>query len=54
MYQTNPPRPPWETLPTMYDLPSEEIGEPVSRLIYFHRLVKLKASPQMKYLQLVI
>ncbi|MBD0387893.1 MAG: Uma2 family endonuclease, partial [Nostoc sp. C3-bin3] len=23
MYQTNPPRPPKETLPTMYDLPSE-------------------------------
>lgn len=23
MYQTDPPRPPKETLPTMYDLPSE-------------------------------
>jgi hypothetical protein len=27
MYQTNPPRPPSETMPTMYDLPSELIGE---------------------------
>ncbi|WYL97002.1 MAG: Uma2 family endonuclease [Gloeotrichia echinulata IR180] len=27
MYQPNPPRPPHETLPTMYDLPSELIGE---------------------------
>ncbi len=27
MYQTDPPRPPWETLPTMYDLPSELVGE---------------------------
>jgi len=27
MYQTNPPRPPSETLPTMYDLPSELVGE---------------------------
>ncbi|AKG22112.1 Uma2 family endonuclease [Calothrix sp. 336/3] len=27
MYQPIPPRPPWETLPTMYDLPSELIGE---------------------------
>ncbi|MBD2463047.1 Uma2 family endonuclease [Oscillatoria sp. FACHB-1407] len=26
--QTEPPRPPSETLPTMYDLPSEYIGEP--------------------------
>ena len=26
--QTEPPRPPRETLPTMYDLPSEVIGEP--------------------------
>lgn len=26
--QTEPPRPPWETLPTMYDLPSENPGEP--------------------------
>ncbi|QKD82772.1 Uma2 family endonuclease [Thermoleptolyngbya sichuanensis A183] len=26
--QTEPPRPPCETLPTMYDLPSEVIGEP--------------------------
>jgi hypothetical protein len=28
MYQTNPPRSPKETLPTMYDLPSEEPEEP--------------------------
>jgi len=28
MYQTNPPRPPQETLPTMYDLPSEDPQEP--------------------------
>ncbi|WP_392535698.1 Uma2 family endonuclease [Nostoc sp. C117] len=27
MYQTDPPRPPEETMPTMYDLPSELIGE---------------------------
>ncbi|MGB5970136.1 MAG: Uma2 family endonuclease [Spirulinaceae cyanobacterium] len=27
MYQPKPPRPPQEVLPTMYDLPSEEIGE---------------------------
>jgi Uma2 family endonuclease len=27
MYQTNPPRPPQETMPTMYDLPSELVGE---------------------------
>jgi Uma2 family endonuclease len=27
MYQSDPPRPPWETLPTMYDLPSELVGE---------------------------
>ncbi|MBD2297089.1 Uma2 family endonuclease [Nostoc sp. FACHB-190] len=27
MYQTEPPRPPQETMPTMYDLPSELIGE---------------------------
>lgn len=26
--QTDPPRPPWETLPTMYDLPSENPEEP--------------------------
>ena len=26
--QTNPPRPPHETLPTMYDLPSENPEEP--------------------------
>ena len=28
MYQTNPPRPPSETMPTMYDLPSEELEDP--------------------------
>ncbi len=28
MYQTNPPLPPQESLPTMYDLPSEDIEEP--------------------------
>ncbi len=28
MYQTNPPRPPAETLPTMYELPSEDPEEP--------------------------
>lgn len=28
MYQTNPPKPPQETLPTMYDLPSEDPEEP--------------------------
>ena len=28
MYQTNPPRPPQEVLPTMYDLPSEDPEEP--------------------------
>jgi Uma2 family endonuclease len=28
LIQTDPPRPARETLPTMYDLPSEEIGEP--------------------------
>jgi len=27
MYQTDPPLPPKETLPTMYDLPSEEVGD---------------------------
>jgi Uma2 family endonuclease len=27
MYDPNPPRPAWETLPTMYDLPSELVGE---------------------------
>ncbi|WP_066377056.1 MULTISPECIES: Uma2 family endonuclease [unclassified Anabaena] len=27
MYQTDPPRPPQETMPTMYDLPSELVGE---------------------------
>jgi Uma2 family endonuclease len=27
MYEQNPPRPPQETMPTMYDLPSELIGE---------------------------
>jgi Uma2 family endonuclease len=27
MYDHNPPRPPQETMPTMYDLPSELIGE---------------------------
>jgi Uma2 family endonuclease len=26
--QSHPPRPPWETLPTMYDLPSEDPEEP--------------------------
>ena len=26
--QTDPPLPPWETLPTMYDLPSEDPNEP--------------------------
>jgi len=26
--EISPPPPPWETLPTMYDLPSEEVGEP--------------------------
>ena len=26
--QTDPPRPPRETLPTMYDLPSEDVEEP--------------------------
>lgn len=26
--QTDPPRPPWETLPTMYALPSENPEEP--------------------------
>jgi hypothetical protein len=26
--QTDPPRSPRETLPTMYDLPSESVGEP--------------------------
>lgn len=28
MYQTDPPQPPQETLPTMYDLPSEDPEEP--------------------------
>jgi Uma2 family endonuclease len=28
MYQTDPPRPPKEILPTMYDLPSEDLEEP--------------------------
>ncbi|NJM76190.1 MAG: Uma2 family endonuclease, partial [Acaryochloridaceae cyanobacterium RU_4_10] len=28
MYQIDPPRPPHETLPTMYDLPSEDPKEP--------------------------
>jgi Uma2 family endonuclease len=28
MYQTDPPRPPKEVLPTMYDLPSEDPQEP--------------------------
>ncbi|AOY83945.2 Uma2 family endonuclease [Moorena producens JHB] len=28
MYQTDPPRPPRETMPTMYDLPSEDPEEP--------------------------
>ncbi len=28
MYQTDPPRPPKEVLPTMYDLPSENLEEP--------------------------
>ncbi len=28
MYQTDPPRPPKEYLPTMYDLPSEDPEEP--------------------------
>lgn len=28
MYQTNPPHPPQDTLPTMYDLPSEDPEEP--------------------------
>ena len=28
MYQTDPPRPVKEVLPTMYDLPSEEVGDP--------------------------
>ncbi len=28
MYQTDPPRPPKEILPTMYDLPSEDPQEP--------------------------
>ncbi|MBO1059666.1 MAG: hypothetical protein AN483_19225 [Aphanizomenon flos-aquae MDT14a] len=28
MYQTNPPLPPQQTLPTMYDLPSEDPEEP--------------------------
>ena len=28
MYQTNPPVSPKETLPTMYDLPSEDPEEP--------------------------
>ncbi len=27
MYQSNPSSPPKHTLPTMYDLPSEEIGD---------------------------
>ncbi len=27
MYQSDPPLPPKETLPTMYDLPSEEVGD---------------------------
>jgi hypothetical protein len=27
MIQTDPPRPARETLPTMYDLPSEEVGD---------------------------
>lgn len=37
MYQTDPPRPPQETLPTMYDLPSEEVEEP-GLPDEFHRL----------------
>ncbi|WP_333215400.1 Uma2 family endonuclease [Microcoleus sp. S36b_A4] len=28
MHQTNPPRPPSETMPTMYDLPSEDPNDP--------------------------
>ena len=28
MHQSDPPRPPKETLPTMYDLPSEDPEEP--------------------------
>jgi Uma2 family endonuclease len=28
MYQSNPPRPPKEVLPTMYNLPSEDPQEP--------------------------
>ncbi|WP_404786658.1 Uma2 family endonuclease [Altericista sp. CCNU0014] len=28
MYQADPPRSPQESLPTMYDLPSEEVGDP--------------------------
>ncbi len=28
MYEPIPPRPAFETLPTMYDLPSEEVGDP--------------------------
>jgi Uma2 family endonuclease len=28
MYQTDPPRPVWDTMPTMYDLPSEDPEEP--------------------------
>lgn len=27
MYQTDPPRSPQETMPTMYDLPSKLVGE---------------------------
>lgn len=35
--QTNPPLPPWQTLPTMYDLPSESPEEPGCRS-EFHSL----------------
>ncbi len=38
--QSEPPRPPWETLPTMYDLPSDNPKEP-GLPDYFHFLQPL-------------
>jgi Uma2 family endonuclease len=50
--QTDPPRPPRQTLPTMYDLPSEEIGDPgmpdqynVRPLILLHETFRPPAVP---------
>ena len=46
MYQTNPPSPPSETMPTMHDLPSEELADP-NLPEEFHPKSPLETMPTM-------